>query len=83
MDLRMAVYAAQVDRMDQNIGRLVGTLKQLRRVDNTLILFLSDNGGCHKEDIRGQKRTLPPGPPESSASYGRLGQRIQHAVSPV
>jgi len=45
-DLRMAVYAAQVDRMDQNIGRLVQHLRQLGILDNTLILFLSDNGGC-------------------------------------
>ncbi len=45
-DARMAVYAAQVDRMDQNIGRLVARLEQLGILDDTLILFLSDNGGC-------------------------------------
>jgi arylsulfatase len=44
--LRMAVYAAQVDRMDQNIGRLVEKLKARGVYDNTLIVFLSDNGGC-------------------------------------
>ncbi|MFZ1681860.1 MAG: arylsulfatase [Rhizobiaceae bacterium] len=43
---RMAVYAAMVDRMDQSIGRMVATLKRLGQFDNTLILFLSDNGGC-------------------------------------
>lgn len=43
---RMAVYAAMVDRMDQSIGRVVETLKRLGQYDNTLILFLSDNGGC-------------------------------------
>ncbi|RZK81037.1 MAG: arylsulfatase [Pedobacter sp.] len=46
MDFRMALYAAQVDRMDQNIGRLIETLKQSGELDNTLILFLSDNGAC-------------------------------------
>ncbi|QDU61426.1 Arylsulfatase [Planctomycetes bacterium Pan216] len=46
MDERMAIYAAQVDRMDQNIGRLVGALEQLGELDNTLLLFLVDNGGC-------------------------------------
>ena len=43
-DLKMAVYAAQVDRMDQNIGRLVKELKDMEILDNTFILFLSDNG---------------------------------------
>jgi hypothetical protein len=42
----MAIYAAMVDRMDQNIGRLVKTLEEIGRLDNTLLLFLADNGGC-------------------------------------
>lgn len=43
---KMATYAAMVDRMDQSVGRLVTALKRLGQFDNTLILFLSDNGGC-------------------------------------
>ena len=43
---RMAVYAAQVDRMDQNIGKIFAKLKQKGADKNTLVLFLSDNGGC-------------------------------------
>jgi arylsulfatase len=43
---RMAIYAAMVDRMDQNIGRLIEQLNATGKLDNTLILFLSDNGGC-------------------------------------
>ena len=43
---RMAVYAAMVDRMDQSIGRVVQKLKDLGQFDNTVIMFLSDNGGC-------------------------------------
>ena len=43
---RMAVYAAMIDSMDQNIGRLLAHLKQRGEYDDTLILFLSDNGGC-------------------------------------
>ena len=42
----MEVYAAQVDRMDQNIGKIVAALKDAGEYDNTLLLFLSDNGGC-------------------------------------
>jgi arylsulfatase len=43
---RMAVYAAMVETMDTNIGRLVDSLRQHGELDNTLILFLSDNGAC-------------------------------------
>ncbi len=45
-DLRMAVYAAQVDRMDQGIGKVLEKLNELGIEENTLILFMSDNGGC-------------------------------------
>ncbi len=43
---RMSVYAAQVYRMDQNVGKVITTLKQKGELDNTLIIFLSDNGAC-------------------------------------
>lgn len=46
---RMETYAAQVDRMDQGIGRLLDALERTGRLDNTLIIFLSDNGGCAEE----------------------------------
>jgi arylsulfatase len=52
---RMEVYAAQVDSMDQGIGRIVNELENQRFLDNTLILFLSDNGGC-AEEITGSWR---------------------------
>jgi arylsulfatase len=45
-DLRMAVYAAQIERMDQGIGQVIERLEQLGQMENTVILFLSDNGGC-------------------------------------
>ncbi len=43
-DLRMATYAAMVEQMDQGIGRILRTLREAGREDNTMILFLSDNG---------------------------------------
>ncbi len=46
----MEVYAAQVDRMDQGIGRIVAALERHGRLDDTVIVFLSDNGAC-AEDI--------------------------------
>jgi len=45
-DLRMAVYAAQVDRMDQGVGRVLDALRETGAYENTLVVFLSDNGGC-------------------------------------
>jgi len=42
----MAVYAAMITRMDEGIGKIVARLKELGRLENTLILFLEDNGGC-------------------------------------
>jgi arylsulfatase len=46
---RMEVYAAQIDSMDQNIGRLVNCLKKSGRGDNAIVMFMIDNGGCHVE----------------------------------
>jgi arylsulfatase len=47
---RMAVYAAMIHRLDQNVGRVVAALKEHRQFENTLILFLSDNGACAEWD---------------------------------
>ncbi|MBW6500217.1 MAG: arylsulfatase [Bacteroidales bacterium] len=57
-DLRMAVYAAMIDRMDQNIGRVVNYLTETGELNNTLIIFLADNGGCH-EPIKNRGNYLP------------------------
>jgi arylsulfatase A-like enzyme len=46
----MEVYAAQIDRMDQGIGRILDALEQTGQLDNTLVIFMSDNGAC-AEDI--------------------------------
>ena len=53
MDLRMAIYAGMIDRMDQNIGRLIEDLKRKERYDNTIIMFLNDNGACAENDMLG------------------------------
>ena len=72
MDLRMAIYAAQIDRMDQNIGRLVDALKRQGDFDNTLILFLVDNGGCAEGGELGRGPLEPEKLREHfTASYGR------------
>jgi arylsulfatase len=67
----METYAAMVDRMDRGIGRIIAQLKSAGLFDNTLILFLQDNGGCaegmgragtkeHPEQPRPDRPTLPP-----------------------
>jgi len=71
-DLRMAVYAAMVDRLDQNVGKVLNKLRQMNELNNTLIIFLSDNGGCH-EQIKNRENYMPTtaetGTPESFDSY--------------
>ncbi len=46
--LRMATYAAIIDRMDQNVGRILDCLDATGERDNTMIIFASDNGGCEE-----------------------------------
>jgi arylsulfatase len=67
----MEVYAAMVDRMDQGIGRIVAALKASGQWDNTLILFLQDNGACAEatgrspDQERPAKPSFPPIAPEA------------------
>ncbi len=47
---RMAIYAAMIDRLDQQIGRVIDDLKAANELENTLIVFTSDNGACFEWD---------------------------------
>lgn len=74
LDYRMAVYAAQVYRMDWNIGRLIATLRERGQFENTLIVFLSDNGACAEPytDLGGGKQSQINDPMAMTAiSYGQ------------
>lgn len=74
MDLKMAVYAAQIDRMDQGIGKIMDRIKAMDAEDNTLVLFLADNGACHESGPLGfDKRNngVACGEADSYMSYGR------------
>ncbi|NRB49925.1 MAG: arylsulfatase [Saprospiraceae bacterium] len=62
-DLEMAVFAAMIDRMDQNIGRVLNRLEQAGEMENTLILFFTDNGSCPFDS--NVSFDIPPGPTES------------------
>lgn len=64
----MEVYAAMIDRMDQGIGKIVQGLKDTDRFDNTLILFMQDNGGCAEGLGRKAKANLPRRPEKPEAA---------------
>jgi arylsulfatase len=55
LDFKMALFAAIVDRLDQNVGRVIDRLQQLGELDNTLLVFLSDNGGTKETGLFGIK----------------------------
>jgi len=57
---RMEVYAAMVDCLDQGVGRIVEQLKESGHLENTLIFFLADNGGCAEE--YGSDEAIKPDP---------------------
>ena len=67
-DLLMAVYVAMIDRMDQAIGRVLEKVEHLGKSQNTLVIFLADNGGC-AENVNTTPNT-PPGPVESYRTVG-------------
>ena len=56
--MRMAIYAAQIDAMDQGIGRIVNKLKEEGELDNTIIFFLSDNGACAEFISSGESKAV-------------------------
>src|SRR5262249_51384679 len=66
---RVSVCDAQIDRMDQGIGRILRKIHELGEEENTLIMFHSDNGACAEIVHRG-KPGVPPGLPDSFMSYG-------------
>jgi len=69
-DSRMAVYAAMIDSMDQGIGRILAALKETGTAENTLVLFLADNGGC-AENPGGTNTSRVVGPKEYYVACGR------------
>jgi len=69
-DHRMAVYAAMIDAMDQGIGRILDALEETGNAENTLVMFLSDNGGC-AENPGGTVTSRVPGPKQYYVAVGR------------
>ena len=75
LDLEMAVFAAMLHRLDENVGRVLMKLEELGEAANTLVLFLSDNGSSPYDSNR--DRSIPPGGPRSyrslSAAWANVG----------
>jgi len=69
---KMAIHAAMIDRMDREIGRVLEQLKAMGVFENTLVLFVSDNGASAEQIIRGDRHD-PAAPPGSAKTYLCLG----------
>lgn len=81
----MSVYAAMIDRMDQNIGRIMQQLKETGEDKNTLIIFLSDNGGSNENINEAGFRPeiieasyKPSGDSASFTAYGLPGANLSN-----
>jgi arylsulfatase len=76
----MEVYAAMVESLDRGIGRIVDSLEETGQLDNTLICYLQDNGGCAETMGRGKpgpaRAASPPLPPMAADA-------LQHDMIPV
>ncbi|WP_020529104.1 arylsulfatase [Flexithrix dorotheae] len=75
-DSKMALYAGVMANLDRNIGRLLSTLEEKNQLDNTLIVFMSDNGACYEDPVplnapwSNHPTDGVPGGPNSFPSYG-------------
>lgn len=78
---RMEVYAAQVELLDAAIGTVMEALRAAGRLDDTLIMFLSDNGGCAEEMPPGWADDLPQLPVHMQSST-RDGDRVRRGNAP-
>ena len=73
LDLRMATYAAQVELLDEGVGRLLKALRDNGRMENSLIIFLSDNGAASSGGVFGAGPIDKVGTPQApvKTTYGK------------
>ena len=82
-------YAAYVDNMDQNIGRLLQHLEDIGEKENTLIIFLSDNGGSREVSIEGSSNAIryfhkkPSTTTQNLKDFDRIGDTETHPHYPL
>lgn len=78
----MEVYAAMVDNMDHHIGRMLAYLRQRGELDNTYVLFMSDNGadGNSPIDLPGNREWMASDFDNSLKNMGRKGSYIDYGA---
>ncbi len=74
----MEVYAAQLDRMDQGIGKVVDELRRQGTLDNTLIFYMQDNGGCAEGVGRARQARPRKATAAKSADYVFVNHHAPH-----
>ena len=79
---RMAVYAAQVAAIDRGIGQLLQVLKAAGEVDNTLVMFLSDNGAAPNGGLSPSKSGFGFGPNTNNSAWRKDGEPIRAGSGP-
>ena len=77
-DDMMAIYAAMIEEVDKNIGKLVEGLRKRNQLDNTLILFLADNGGNAEAGVPGKYIGDQPGDPHSNVFIGKCWAHLNN-----
>ncbi|HZI33840.1 MAG TPA: sulfatase-like hydrolase/transferase, partial [Candidatus Binatia bacterium] len=77
---RMAIYASMIEKMDDNIGRIVRRLKDLGEYDNTLIIALSDNGGNFEGGVYGLTGGVSDAAPLTGSALDNMGLSGQPVI---
>lgn len=71
---RMSLYAAMIKKIDDNVGKVVAHLEETHQLDNTIILFMSDNGGNHERGVFGSYLGASDAGPLTGANLTNMGQ---------
>lgn len=77
-DDMMAIYAAMIEEIDQSVGRIMSALRERDQLDNTLFLFLSDNGGNAETGVNGKYEGDRPGDPHSNVFIGKCWAHLNN-----
>ncbi|TWU48676.1 Arylsulfatase [Rubripirellula tenax] len=77
-DDMMAIYAAMIEEIDTSVGKLVAALKERQEFHNTLILFMSDNGGNAETGVAGKHEGDQPGDAHSNVFIGQCWAHLNN-----